>query len=417
MKSVPAEFDLPTNWQPLNLEVVRCVFALAKESNLTLYIVGGYLRDALLGCEDGIDEQVAKDLDFAVEGGSAFAFASQVASQLSGHFVPLDQSNDTARVVLVGETILDFSGCVGGSIASDVRRRDFTINALVWSEEKPEKILDFHTGVNDLKRRLIRAPDEVVIADDPLRILRAFRFAAYINGDIEEKTKAWILRHTHALSSVACERINFELFTILAGKNARYLLDMTDAGILEIIFPELTETRKVTANAYHHLPLFEHSLRTIPELEEKLPKLPDWVNDSCQQELSFGITRLAATKLACLLHDIGKPATWLITEEGRHSFLGHDRLGAQMCEVIGQRLKWSKPVVKFISKLVLWHLRPGALFHQGTPSLKAVKRFYRSVNEEVPELLLLAFADFGATKGPALSGQLDFNLNCNCLNF
>ena len=130
--------------------------------------------------------------------------------------------------------------------------------------------------------------------------------------------------------------------------------------------------------------------------------MPTWVQDSLKQELNAGVSRLAATKLACLLHDVGKPQTWQINEDGRHTFYSHDRLGSEMCEEIGEKMKWSRPLTKFIVKLVKWHLRPGALFHQGQPTERAIRRFYRDVQDDLPELILLAYADFGATRGPDL---------------
>jgi putative nucleotidyltransferase with HDIG domain len=184
---------------------------------------------------------------------------------------------------------------------------------------------------------------------------------------------------------------------------------MATSGLLEVIFPELSATRRVTANAFHHLGLFEHSIEhsieTVPQLESRLEEVEEWVLADAEKELSFGVSRLAATKLACLLHDIGKPETWAITPEGRHTFYGHDKLGAKMCQEVGKRMKWARPVEKLIVDLVQWHLRPGALFHQGPPTDKAVRRFYRSVQDELPELMLLAFGDFGATRGPGLIGE------------
>jgi putative nucleotidyltransferase with HDIG domain len=392
---------LPEGTNPLDHEVNRRVLELAKSSGVHLYIVGGYLRDALLGRFNA--DSKPKDIDFAVESGSAFAFAKLVADNLHGHFVPLDESNDTARVVLTDEALtMDFAGCVGGSIEKDVLRRDFTINALVWKSSEPNIVTDLVGGIEDLKNLTIKAISENAFVEDPLRVLRAYRFAASLGAKIEPQTFAWVNNHADKLKTVAVERINFELFTALSHPAAEIVISMGAAGILEIIFPELIETRRVTTNAFHHLGLFEHSLETIPQLEGRINSLPPWVLTGAAKELSFGVSRLAATKLACILHDIGKPQTWVINEEGRHTFYAHDHLGAEMCAVIAERMKWSRPVERFIVKLVKWHLRPGALFHQGPPTERAVRRFYRSVGEDVPELMLLAFADFGATCGPGL---------------
>jgi putative nucleotidyltransferase with HDIG domain len=392
---------LPPGTNPLDYEVNRRVLALAESSGVNLYIVGGYLRDALLGRFNAGTKP--KDIDYAVQGGSAFAFAKLVADELNGHFVPLDESNDTARVVLTDEALtMDFAGCVGGSIEKDVLRRDFSINALVWKSSEPNTVTDLIGGLEDLKSLTIRAISEKTFVEDPLRVLRAYRFSASLGAKIEPETFAWVNKHADKLKMVAAERINFELFTALSHPASEIVLSMGAAGILEIIFPELIETRRVTTNSFHHLGLFEHSLETIPQLEKRMDSLPDWVLEGVDKDLSFGVSRLAATKIACILHDIGKPQTWVINEDGRHTFYAHDHIGAEMCEAIAERLKWSRPVERFIVKLVKWHLRPGALFHQGPPTERAVRRFYRSVGEDVPELMMLAFADFGATCGPGL---------------
>jgi len=160
----------------------------------------------------------------------------------------------------------------------------------------------------------------------------------------------------------------------------------------------------VTANSFHHLPLFVHSLETIPQLETRLESLPDWAKQSLCAELTPSVSRLAATKVSAILHDIGKPDTWLITDEGRHTFIGHDKLGAEMIKTTAEVQKWPKALARMVERLVLWHLRPGQLFHTGQPTQKALNRFYRTVGDDVPELMLLAFGDLGATRGPGLTG-------------
>jgi putative nucleotidyltransferase with HDIG domain len=130
--------------------------------------------------------------------------------------------------------------------------------------------------------------------------------------------------------------------------------------------------------------------------------MPDWAREAMAQPLSQGVSRMAATKLAGLIHDIGKPDTWIITDEGKHTFIGHDKLGAEMCEPLAKRLKWPKSVERFVEKLVRWHLRPGHLFQQGPPTDKAKYRFYKTIGEELPELIVLALADFRSTCGPGL---------------
>jgi putative nucleotidyltransferase with HDIG domain len=177
---------------------------------------------------------------------------------------------------------------------------------------------------------------------------------------------------------------------------------MRETGILEIVFPEMRAMHRVPPNSYHHLRLFDHSLEVMRQTELSFAELPDWARDTFKSNLSYQVTRYGATKLAALLHDVGKPDTWVVAEDGRHTFIGHDKLGAEMCTGISKRLKWSKPVERFVGSLVRWHLRPGALFHQGLPTDRAVHRFYRTIGDEVPQLILLAMGDFRGTCGPGL---------------
>ena len=380
------------------------VLAAARRSGVLVYLVGGYLRDAIMGRLKANGDK--RDFDYAVAGGAAVDFARSTADELSGHFVLLDEENDTARIVLDDGTNLDFAGCVGGEIETDLLRRDFTINALAWDPARPDDIIDLVGGMADIASRTVRAIAEANFVDDPLRMLRAFRFAATIGGTIESSTLAMVKKHRLRLQSIAAERVCYELFIIMEAPGAGAVLkDLGESGLLEEIFPELTATRAVTPNAYHHLGLWDHSLEAVCQAEEKLAALPDWVQEDLSSGLSAGVTRLAAAKLACLLHDVGKPGTWAITPEGRHTFYGHDRLGAEITEQISLRLKWSRPLDRFVIKLIRWHLRPGQLFHQGQPTARAVHRFYRAIGEDVPGLMLLAFGDLGATRGAGMSSE------------
>ncbi len=423
---------------PLEVDCVRQTCALAKAEGVKVYLVGGAVRDAVLASQSLTDigqtpkslkgEAGALDFDFSVLAAStikdpAIRLARVVAEKLSGHFVLLDESNDIARVVLMPEIVdqndpapsiyLDFAGCVGGSLERDILRRDFTVNAMVIDPDFADQVIDLTGGLEDLKNKIIRAVSESVLVEDPLRVLRAYRFAAYLGAQIEPTTRGYLRQHVKLLAQVARERISYEFFTLMnCQKVAALVVEMGEIGLLEEIYPELKDCRKVTANSFHHLALFDHSVETIPQLENRFAVLPDWVQESANLELVPGVTRLAATKIAALLHDIGKPDTWAITEEGRHTFIGHDKLGAEMIRPLADREKWSKTMTRFVERLVLWHLRPGHLFHTGTPTAKALNRFYRTVGEEVPELMMLAFADFGATCGAGLAAERDRLEHC-----
>lgn len=392
---------------PMHLPLVQKVVAQAHARNQSAYLVGGYVRDILWF---GESRKTATDLDFAVAGTRALDFAKTFAEDNStheneAHYVVLDESFDTARVVFDDGAYLDFAGCIGGSIETDLRRRDFTVNALAFDAAKPEYVLDLFNATDDIEKRIIRAISKTGLSDDPLRLLRAFRFKATLNANIEPQTMEWIKELSSSIDTVAAERINAEMFILLNAEGAGEIInELGKTGLLESIYAELRETRRVTPNDYHHLNLFDHSVETVHQLEENLHRLPDWARESSNELLSHGVTKLAATKLAALLHDIGKPGTWEINEEGRHTFYGHDSKGADMAEFMGERLKWSKPVSRFISKLIQWHLRPGALFHQGFPTEKAIYRFYRKMGDDLPQLIALALGDLGATCGEGLPG-------------
>lgn len=371
-----------------------------------MYLVGGYIRDALANKYSA--QNPPRDFDYAVLGAPAVETAAAVAEDLGGHYVVLDKQFDTARVVFDDGTYADFAGCVGADIKTDVHRRDFTINALAWDPQQPEVIIDLVGGIKDLENKTVRAINESNLVDDPLRILRAFRMCVTIGGAIEEKTAGMLGAHAELLAEVTGERVSCELFRIMEAPHAYpVIVQMGELGVLESIFPELKPTRQVTPNAFHHLNLWEHSLKLVrqAELEVEINDLPAMALQNFSQELGLDVSRLAATKIACLLHDIGKPSTWEINQEGRHTFYGHDKVGADMTAHISDRLRWSSKVGRFITCLVRWHLRPGQLFHQGSPTVRAVHRFYRQINDDIPELILVSLADLGSTCGAGITSS------------
>ncbi len=371
---------------------------LATERGCKIFMVGGYPRDVVLGRRC----QHQPDYDFIVQGAPAIPVAREIAFRLSGNFVLLDEAFDTARVVLP-DCQFDFAGCVGTGLADDLRRRDYTINALAWDPLDPDRLIDLVGGMDDIQKRIVRLISETAIADDPLRILRAWRFAAALNFTIDENTRSVLSRSLALLSKVAQERVSYELFALFESDVAApHVKDMGEIGLLEKVFPELQDTRRVGANSYHHLGLFDHSVEAVRQCEVTISELPERARALFAQPVAHALTRFGALKISCLLHDVGKPDTWVITPEGKHTFIGHDKLGAEMCIPLAKRMKWSKPLERFVEKMVRWHLRPGQLFHQGDPTDRAIFRFYRSIGEEVPELILLALADFRSTCGPGL---------------
>jgi putative nucleotidyltransferase with HDIG domain len=395
------EYRFPPEFHPLNQVINKAVLDAAEASGCKVYLVGGYIRDALLGRFNA--DSPPRDFDYTVLGKSAIGFAREVESKMDGNFVLLDESNDTARVVLHGGIQIDFAGCVGGALESDIRRRDLTINALLWDPAHPDTIRDEVGGLKDLSTKTVRAISEQSLTDDPLRLLRVFRFAAVLGFSIDPQTLTLVRKHADLLNKIAAERISYELFCIMeSGRAAQTIKLMAECAVLEVVFPELRAMHRVPPNSYHHLGLFDHSLEVLRQTELGLKDMPEWTRSTFDMPLSYGVTKYGATKMAALLHDVAKPDTWVVAEDGRHTFIGHDKLGAEMCDEISKRLKWSVALEKFISNLVRWHLRPGALFHQGLPTDRAVNRFYSAVGDSTPQLILLALGDFRGTCGPGL---------------
>jgi tRNA nucleotidyltransferase/poly(A) polymerase len=276
-------WQFPPGTHPSDNELNKRVIEIARRLYCHVYLVGGYVRDAFLGrlVKDASGTFKAKDLDYAVDGGPALDLAKAVATELSGHLVLLDESHDTYRVVLDDQTMLDFAGLVGGTLERDIKRRDFTINALVWDPNHPQEIIDLVNGLADLQNLVIRALSADVLKEDPLRMLRAYRFKATLNARIDNQTQNWIKENAWQLATVAAERINLELFTIFGIQNSDAIVrELAEVGLLEMVFPELTATRKVSTNAFHHLGLFEHSLEAVTQLEMKLPVVSPWVHDN-----------------------------------------------------------------------------------------------------------------------------------------
>lgn len=357
-----------------------------------LYIVGGYIRDILMQ-NDCIDR------DYAVKGSPAIKFARKAAGLLNGTFVPLDKKNDIARVVLPDKTnTLDFAGCVGRDIYTDLANRDYTINAmacrLVYNTEY--ELTDPYNGQKDIENRTVRAICENNLKDDPLRLLRAFRLAARFNFIIEEKTLELIAAHCKLINNVAAERVNAEIIKLLESENAfKNLVLMKNTGILFEIFPELAPQKDVPPNLHHHLWLIDHSIETVRQVEAHVA------------DFHFSGENLAILKLAALLHDVGKPATWSIDEKGKHRFIKHEEVGSEMALELMKRLKFSRKDARHLSLLVKNHLYPSQLIREGIDNLsdRAVMRFFRKINDYVPELLLLALADRKSARGPEVTDE------------
>lgn len=387
-------------------EILREVLRFAKARKVKLYLVGGILRDLIVG-----REKETPDFDFAIKRG-AVNFGKGLAKELKAGFVVLDKEHGACRIVKKSNDktyTLDFTDFRADTIEKDLLLRDFTINALAVELEKAlgledlnDLLIDPYKGRLDIKGKLIRIVGKNSFKDDPLRIMRAFSLAAIFGFAIDKATLKSARSEKQRLPKVSGERIRDELFKIFATQNAFDFFGHLDKlRILDIIFPEIKKMRGIGQGPYHHLDAWQHTLETMKQLESLLKDLRG--NEDMQkylgEEISADRKRRALMKLGAFLHDIGKPKT-LRHEEGRTTFHGHERVGRNMTEDIVRRLRLSNDELSALQRIVLWHLRPGYLADTGRPTARAKFRFFRDAGSEAVSTLLISIADQRATKGP-----------------
>jgi putative nucleotidyltransferase with HDIG domain len=391
---------------PAAKNLLKKISLFSKKKKKTLYIVGGYLRDALLNKHKEII-----DIDFCLKNG-AIRLGHELARQLRAGFVVLDKEHGACRLVKkIGERnhTLDFTDFRAKTLEEDLRLRDFTINTLalpleaIFTEENPFNFMvDPYGAAGDLKKKIIRVASGKSFDDDALRILRAYSFACMFNFKIAPPTLSLIRRKKKKLSGVSGERIRDELFKILACPDScAYFKKMDEAGVLKIVFPEIEMMRDLEQGPYHHLDVLKHTFETIRQLEfifrefKDEQKVQDYLNE-CVCALR---QRFTLMKLAAFLHDIGKPKA-LRHEDGKLKFHGHEKIGLDMTQEICTRIKLSNDERQALGKMVLWHLRPGYLADHEPPSARAIFRYFRDTGQESLSTLLLSLADQRATKGP-----------------
>ncbi len=366
-----------------------------------VYLVGGFLRDCLLG-------RRSCDIDFVAESGCSERLAKNIADSIHGHFVVLDDENKIFRVVFSDKVnYVDFADCTGASIEDDLKRRDFTINALGYDINN-ETLIDIAGGLDDLYSSTIRELSKENILDDPIRILRAFRFQSELGFSFGAELKEIIKEHACFLKNTAKERVNVELMKLFGGKNVVDSIRALDEyGILEFLIPEVGEIKKVPQNSHHHLNLFEHSLETVNQVQSFYEQACVEVKEHLDGELSGGQKRIAYLKLASFLHDVGKPSTWQIdSETGRHRFIMHDCEGAKLIAPTLRNLKFSKKQIAYIQKIIKNHIYPAGVVTADDSGEKAYLRFYRKMENETIDLIALAYADRYSALGESITQEM-----------
>ena len=339
------------------IPAIKEVMAASKSLGLKSYVIGGFVRDWIL-------YRPSKDLDFVCVG-SGIALATKVSELLPDSSLAVYKNFGTA-LVKWKEMELEFVGArkesyransrkpivENGTLEDDQNRRDFTINAMAISlnEDNIGEILDPFDGMADIKRRQLKTPLEpdITFSDDPLRMMRAIRFATQLDFDIEGDTFNGIVNNAHRIEIVSKERIADELNKIILAPEPSYGFKLLyHAGLLQLIFPEFVELHGVEeVNGHKHKDNFYHTLQVLDNVAQKSTDL--WL------------------RWAAILHDIAKPATKRYNPKVGWTFHGHEDKGARMVPKIFRRMKLPlNEHMNFVQKLVKLHLRPIALVKDG----------------------------------------------------
>jgi poly(A) polymerase len=379
--SVLPQLDL----SPEEMQILQLVGQCADDLGLECYVVGGYVRDLILG-------RFVKDIDFVCVG-DGISLAQKVADALQGHTpVSVFRNFGTAHI-RYGETDLEFVGARKESYAAHSRkpdvepgilqddqlRRDFIINALAicLNASRFGELVDPFNGLTDLENGIIRTPQEPArtFSDDPLRMLRAIRFAAQLGFDIEDDTWEGIVKEHGRIDIISMERVTDELNKmLLAPVPSMGFLMLFKTGLMARIFPEFQALHGVdNMEGQTHKDNLYHTLEVLDNLAEKSKDL--WL------------------RWAAVLHDIGKPPTKRFHPKQGWTFHGHEVVGARMVKKIFRRFKLPmNEHMKFVEKMVLLHLRPIAL-HQEEVTDSAVRRLLFDAGDDVDKLMLLCEAD------------------------
>ena len=287
-------------------------------------------------------------------------------------------------------------------------RRDITINAVAVNIKTGEIPSFCEFGIQDIQNKIIREIKEENFTDDPLRMLRVYRFYANLGFEISPELLNITKKHASLINKPAKERIEYELMKLFDGEfAAQALLKMDKSEILEIIFPFVKELKQVPPNLHHHLDLFNHSIETVNQVQKFYEISPKEVQEHLKKVDFGGFSRLAHLKLAALMHDIGKFSTWTIEPDtGRHRFIKHEDVGAKLAIPILKKMCFSNKQIDYISYIIKKHMYPTAVVSAPELNDKVMMRYVRKSADNAIDTIIIAKADRVSAQGPEITKEL-----------
>ena len=381
-----------------------CILAgkLGEVENIKVYIVGGVVRDLILGKE-------IQDIDLMVEG-DGILFAKKLASKIGVKkivsfekfgtaFIP----NKSIQIEVASSRAEQYdlksrspSKIIFTNLEEDLKRRDFKINAMAVdiNPKRYGELYDPFNGINDLNKKILCTPlgPDKTFSDDPLRMMRAAYFASKLNFKIDNNCRESIKQNAERIKIVSWERIRDEFIKILnTPKPSIGLIILQKTGLMKIVFPEIHVMYNMDQSPeWHHKDIFAHTLQVVDN--------------------SAKLTNKMEIRFAALVHDIAKPNTRKIDPKKGYTFHGHDAVGEKMMNKVGRRMKLSNKLLNYLKKLTLLHLRPIALV-KSEVSDSAIRRLIVAAGDELKDLMTLCRADITTKNAKMVKKYLNnFNI-------
>ena len=381
-----------------------CILAgkLGAVENIKVYIVGGVVRDLILGKE-------IQDIDLMVEG-DGISFAKKLASKIGvKKIVPFEKfgtafiPNKSIQIEVASSRAEQYdlksrspSKIIFTNLEEDLKRRDFKINAMAVdiNPKRYGELYDPFYGINDLNKKILCTPldPHKTFSDDPLRMMRAAYFASKLNFKIDNNCRESIKQNAERIKIVSWERIRDEFIKILnTPKPSIGLIILQKTGLMKIVFPEIHVMYNMDQSPeWHHKDIFAHTLQVVDN--------------------SAKLTNKMEIRFAALVHDIAKPNTRKIDPKKGYTFHGHDAIGEKMMNKVGKRMKLSNKLLNYLKKLTLLHLRPIALV-KSEVSDSAIRRLIVAAGDELKDLMTLCRADITTKNAKMVKKYLNnFNI-------